>query len=114
MYYYTKFYLTKPVNDYEEARNYLLSDTMEDYFEGDYLKSIDWILLDNSSGVVCIETEKELTKQQKEKISTFIKNQNSDGLGEGFSQQPFADLGQEISEFDWRTNDYLIMKGMYV
>ena len=129
--YRTYFKLTAPVIDYEEARGYLSEDTMVNYLKNEpfvlngplngQLISIDWILRDTESGYIELQTNRELTNDELDHISSWIRGQHSDGLGEGFTQQSFAcypaedyedeyldedDYDYTIADFDWQTNDY--------
>ena len=154
MIYRTDFKLTAPVNDIKEARNYLQEDDMTSYLieeidiaqdeENSYRRkgfigldsslilSLKWELTDERHGYVELETKEPLTEKQLESISDFVRGQNSDGLGEGFEQQEFAENFDEESydtamqnyeedgecypneydyrscaSFDWRTNKYI-------
>lgn len=151
--YETKFKLSHPVNDLEAARKYLTEDPMIQYLDNDDLKragdpksirglsfedghitDIVWDLQDESSGVIRVVATCPLHTVELTALSSWIKGQCSDGLGEGFEQQKFAthfdqegynrdweefcntgdDDAEEIDEdcyyaessFDWRTNDY--------
>lgn len=151
--YETKFKLTHPVNDLEAARKYLTEDPMiqylDDYdlqragdpksirglsFEDGHITAIDWDLQTAASGVIRVTANRELLPVELVALSSWIKGQCSDGLGEGFEQKDFAthfdqegynrdweefcntgdDDAEEIDEdcyyaessFDWRTNDY--------
>jgi len=57
---------------------------------------------------------RELSDAELEQLAGEVSGQNSDGLGEGFEQQGFAETGEEWDEdeetstmisFDWKTND---------
>ncbi len=96
--YRTNFHLNAPVNDYEKAKAYLEEDDMVQYFKdraNDELRnkviSIDWVLEDSESGYIQVVTNSVLTDEEQKEISSWITGQNSDGLGEGFEQQPFAE-----------------------
>ena len=96
--YRTNFHLNVPVNDYEKAKAYLEEDDMVQYFKdraNDELRnkviSIDWVLEDDESGYIQVVTNSVLTDEEQKEISDWIAGQNSDGLGEGFEQQPFAE-----------------------
>lgn len=73
-----------------------------------------WFLGDDGySWSVTIAASRELTEGEREELSAWIRGQNSDGIGEAFEQQPFAEL-DEIDEdddegwcmisFDWASN----------
>lgn len=138
--YFADFKLECPVNDLEAARNYLTEDDMTKYLIGSIgydkgmetlkpedIVSIKWKLLDDQKGKIILITTKELTAVESKAISDWIKGQNSDGLGECFEQQDFAEnkdydenyddddedddyyCGNDYyicASFDWRTNNY--------
>lgn len=133
--YQTRFNLLAAVLDIDAAQAYLSEDDMLDYFDNEAikskLKSIDWILEDDVSGYIEVISNEELSDDELEEIADYIKGQNSDGLGEGFSSQDFANYdanlyalsGEEIREyeeddeleedwvmakFDWESNDYVL------
>jgi hypothetical protein len=56
-------------------------------------------------------THRPLTDEESKQISEWISGQNSDGLGEGFEQQSFAEIEGDdenddwaMASFDWQTN----------
>ena len=112
--YMTDFNLSFPVNDVDAADEYLQDDEMLYYFDEGLLKdkliSIEWYMKTDSRGSIMVTSKEELTREELDEISRFISGQNSDGLGEGFSQQDFAerkiDGEYKYSTFDWETNDY--------
>ena len=123
--YQTRFFLTDTVKDFEAAREYLIKDDMTKYLLNDdrgcnKVVSVKWILETSSSGIIEVQTNQELTEIEKRCISSWISGQNSDGLGEGFEQQDFANyfIGEwddyddyydedwTMASFDWETNDY--------
>lgn len=130
MIYRTYFKLTESVNDFNAARDFLTEDDMTVYLKDDIrckcpdkIISIKWYLTDENSGHIDLETNAELTNEELDQISDWICGQNSDGLGESFEQQPFAnyeDKGLEygdddeddwdnvwvMASFDWQTNNY--------
>lgn len=129
MLYRTYFNLVAEVKDFEAARQYLIEDDMTDYLITDErgasckdkIKSIKWILRDESHGYIDLETTSELTSTELANISDWVSGQNSDGLGEGFEQQDFACYIDEgltgyddeewddetiMASFDWETNPY--------
>lgn len=136
MYYYrTYFKLSNSVNDFDAAYNYLTDDDMSVYLRNDTridahirfsVVEIKWILTDYDAGYVSLVTDRDLNDSELKAISKFVSGQNSDGLGEGFSQQDFANYKDEdpwrdededdwydndddyiTCEFDWDTNDYI-------
>ena len=134
--YKTDFHLEYPVNDFDEAAGYLEEDDMVNYFNEDdtiksKLESIRWILDDTENGRVIVEALEPLDTDELAIVSEYISGQNSDGLGEGFEQQDFANydinLYDEYGEynpdlvwdddyeefwvmasFDWEFNDYIL------
>lgn len=130
VYYKTNFNLVCPVNDMAEAQNYLQEDDMTKYLidslrydkvdeqEIAKISNIYWALRDEQSGYILLTTTDVLPMNVLDKISDWVSGQNSDGLGEGFEQQPFAEYRDEyyddedeyseynMASFDWETNDY--------
>jgi len=132
MIYRTYFKLEYPVLDINDAQEYLSEDDMTKYLKDDNrisqstrnsVTNIAWILQDEQSGYIELETTVELSDLELMSISNWVSGQNSDGLGEGFEQQGFANYqiddgwgnGDEydadsdiwiMASFDWRTNDY--------
>lgn len=112
--------LTTPVSDLSAARAYLAQDDMTQYIHPEYLQrtvhSVNWDLTDTDSWVVTVVTHQPLTPDASAELSSWISDQNSDGLGEGFEQQSFAehcerdaygnwdDETYEMSSFDWQDN----------
>lgn len=115
--YRTQGSLNNPVNGLESARAYLKANDMTEFVDAgleDVVYHIEWDLVDEDSWTVTVITTRELTAQESKDLSEWISGQNSDGLGEGFEQQPFAEHceydedGEEdyqMSSFDWQTND---------
>lgn len=133
--YETEFNLAVPVNDIDAAQEYLLEDDMtkcltqwikreasrdkvDDF--SDAIISIKWLLYNEQSGVIRLQSSRPLNQNELDFVSDWISGQNSDGLGEGFEQQDFAwmpydddddddeyysDDG-EMASFDWETNNY--------
>lgn len=95
--YETNFRLECPVNDFDEAYNYLTEDDMTQYLDKERCKatpditSVEWILEDEESGKIVVRAIRELTEDELDELSDWIRGQNSDGLGEGFEQQEFAE-----------------------
>lgn len=130
--YVTEFHLTNPVNDWDAAHDYLQADDMKKYLidDLDYLKltrlkpsdivNLEWDLQDEDYGLIYLDTAIDLTDDELDVISDWVRGQNSDGLGEGFEQQPFAEIRYEgdedeygysdydtdMASFDWETNYY--------
>lgn len=103
------------------AQNYLRRDNMTQYvapnagLEG-VLEFIEWTLHSDGHGYhVTAVTNRELTEAELARLSSEVSGQNSDGLGEGFEQQAFAELEEDedfeyggmettMISFDWETN----------
>lgn len=127
--YRTRGSLTEPVTDLSAARTYLKAEEMGGMTQfvkhanypglEEVVHHIEWDLLDEDTWQVTVITHRELTPAESEGLSEWISGQNSDGLGEGFEQQPFAehedsyggiydDEDEEteysMSSFDWRDN----------
>ena len=93
--YSTNFNLASPLGDMDQAQEYLSEDDMTKYFDDkdsfkDAVVSMDWVLDDETGGHVEVKTNRELTSQEQKDLLDWIDGQNSDGLGEGFEQQDFA------------------------
>lgn len=101
------------------AQAYLSDDDMAKYVDEDLqgaLERIEWRL--GSDGYhyrVEAVAKRELTDAEQGKLSEWVSGQNSDGLGEGFEQQPFAETAADYEDeedevgmisFDWRDNEY--------
>lgn len=142
MIYSTDFELTAPVIDIDEARRYLDRDDMTRFLKdsvpseiAEAIENIAWNLVDKRSGTIDLEANRELYDDELEAVSSWIKGQNADGLGESFEQQDFASYLDEdeyrreldyferyrdgddedepdmddywvVSSFDWKSNDY--------
>lgn len=92
--YSQEFSMQSPVNDLEAAQNYLSDDDMTKYVPDELVNVVqkaEWVLDDESSGHINIETTRELGVEEQKILSDWIEGQNSDGLGEGFEQQEFAE-----------------------
>lgn len=139
--YRTKFNLEAPVLDMEAAQEYLSEDSMAEYLREDlddscdyftipmsHLRdkviSLEWHLEDSDSGYIELCTKTEFTPGELAQISEWVSGQNSDGLGEGFEQQDFANYENSgwcgnrydeddcedmwvMASFDWETNKYI-------
>lgn len=136
VYYKTNFNLECPVLDIQEANDYLQEDDMTKYLldslrddkvnpeEIEKVEYIYWVLTSNCSGSIILTANDTLLPATLDKISEWVSGQCSDGLGEGFEQQPFAyyensdgdyydeednwveDNDYCMASFDWQTNDY--------
>lgn len=100
------------------AQAYLEEDSMVQYIDEeleDFVESVDWELDDDGFNYkVVAVANKKLTKAQLKQLSEWVSGQNSDGLGEGFEQQEFAEhrievnwdeFDYEMCSFDWTSND---------
>ena len=121
MIYRAYFKLTNPVNNFIDAHNYLLDDDMTKYLLDDRrgkqikdkIESIAWVLSNLDSGYIQLKTTTELTTDELDSISDWVRGQQSDGIGSGFIDQRFAcylknpdDEDFIVADFDWRTNNY--------
>ena len=109
--------LTGTVSDVAAAQNYLLRDDMTKYLDpplSEAIERIQWNLYSNGHDyVVEAIASRELSPDELKQLATWVSGQNSDGLGEGFEQQDFAELyygdfedeDWEMVSFDWQTND---------
>lgn len=97
--------LTGTVNDVAAAQKYLTEDNMTRYLPAEQLLSVVhiwWNLhADGHTYNVNAISMRELTDEEIDQLTDWVKGQNSDGLGEGFEQQPFADLSQEQEDPEW-------------
>lgn len=90
------FYLSLPIEEsnFDDAHNYLIEENMLKYYDGKgkaRLRSIYWVLTSCIGGYIRIKGQLPyISRELKNKLTEFIIGQNSDGLGEGFSQQDFA------------------------
>jgi len=129
--YRTYFTLVACVNDLAAAQEYLTEDDMTQYLKEDNripenvrnaVEKIEWHLTDECSGNIELQTNRALSADELKPISEFVSGQNSDGLGEGFEQQDFANYEDEglegydesdwdnewiMASFDWKSNEYI-------
>ena len=115
--YEAEFHLMGPVNDFGRASRYLTEDDMTRYLKGEYsgipqdissaVNHIEWILEDEDSGVIRLDTNREMSQDELDLISKWVSGQNSDGLGEGFEQQDFASFidDEYYSALRWWEDD---------
>lgn len=125
--YTTSGVLKHPVNDIGEANAYLQEDAMAKYLDPDLsnvVEFVEWSLTDEQSWKVTVVANRDLTTEESERMSDWISGQNSDGLGEGFEQQPFAEVVDEymddddegllcdydMASFDWEDNPCTLTK----
>ena len=92
--YSRQFSMDAPVNDFEAANQYLTEDDMTQYLPENLkekINKVEWQLDDESSGEIIVMANKELSEEEEIQLKEWIDGQNSDGLGEGFEQQEFAE-----------------------
>jgi hypothetical protein len=92
--YSRQFSMDAPVNDFEAANQYLTEDDMTQYLPENLkekINKVEWQLDDESSGEIIVMANKELSEEEENQLKEWIDGQNSDGLGEGFEQQEFAE-----------------------
>ena len=108
--YRMNFSLTDNVTDFYDANDYLHDDDMTQYFTCEYrdeemqamkniLAHVEWSLTDVNEGHIDVITSAPLSDHQISLVMDEISGQNSDGLGEGFEQQDFANY-TEYEEYD--------------
>ena len=108
--YSTNFNLTDEIyiEFFEDAVSYLIEDNMAQYVPC-YLKakivSVEWVLEERDEGVIVIWTKELLSEEEKDELSEWIAGQCSDGLGEGFEQEPFAEIGGYDEYYDEEDED---------
>lgn len=123
---------TIPAEKVGLAQDYLARDDMTKYFTmwnkdlKDVVLYIRWNLSANGHDyTVEAITTRVLDEAELTVLNDWVSGQNSDGLGEGFEQQPFAEIREEggsswswddgdededdvyggMISFDWKTND---------
>lgn len=78
----------------DDASKYLSEDDMTQYIPEE-LKGVVtfvlWVLDDIDEVHVDVYANRELTDEERKAMTSWIEGQNSDGLGEGFEQQSFAE-----------------------
>jgi hypothetical protein len=98
------------------AQAYLAQDDMTQYVYPAELAAVvahvEWHLDANGHDYrVDVKTTEKLGEAGLKDLASWISGQNSDGLGESFEQQAFAEReGEdeddwEMVSFDWKTND---------
>jgi hypothetical protein len=105
------------------AQDYLRQDNMAQYLDEPLRSAVvrlEWNLHNDGHNyhveAIC---NRELTEDELSDLSDEVSGQNSDGLGEGFEQQDFAEITTEdanyfdddetdaeysMISFDWKTN----------
>ena len=106
--YRTYFDLSDDIPDeyWKRARRYLAEDNMAQYLSGDLSKKIiviQYDLITNNRGLINIISNTLLTQKELIELKDELDGQNSDGLGEGFSQQEFAELpsGEDDDDYNY-------------
>ena len=103
--YRTYFDLSDNIHDkhWMEARKYLDEDNMANYLPDELSEKIILIqydLITNNKGFINIISNALLTQEELIELKNELDGQNSDGLGEGFEQQEFAELHNSEDEDD--------------
>lgn len=103
--YKTDFKLSAPIKeeDFEIAFNYLVEDEMANYVDDEVrtsLVSMRYVLTQLDRGTVFIVAKRELTEKELAILKQEIEGQNSDGLGEGFCSQGFAEHETDNGEYE--------------
>lgn len=103
--YKTDFKLSEPIKeeDFETAFNYLVEDEMANYVDDEVrtsLVSMRYVLTQLDRGTVFIVAKRELTEKELAILKQEIEGQNSDGLGEGFCSQDFAEHETDNGEYE--------------
>ncbi len=104
--YRTYFDLSDNIPDehWMEARKYLDEDNMANYLPDELSEKIILIqydLITNNRGFINIISNVLLTQEELIALKDELDGQNSDGLGEGFEQQEFAELHSSEDEDDY-------------
>ena len=102
--YTTNFNLTEDLHAevFYEAESYLQKDDMVEYLPENLKAKIDyveWILEDIDGGTVSTWANERLSEEEEDELRKWIAGQCSDGLGEGFAQQPFAEYNNSQVSF---------------
>ena len=104
--YRTYFDLSDNIPDkhWMEARKYLDEDNMANYLPDELSEKvilIQYDLITNNKGFINIISNALLTQEELIELKNELDGQNSDGLGEGFEQQEFAELHNSEDEDDY-------------
>lgn len=107
--------LTAPLEEenVQAAQEYLTADAMEEYLDESLsaVKTLTWQLLDDGYNyVVTAVASRNLTPAELKLLGEEVSGQNSDGLGEGFEQQNFAESEDGMVSFDWTTNPHTFVE----
>ena len=106
--YVANFNLTDEINEelFDDAVSYLIEDDMAQYVPENLkakIVSVEWVLEELDKGKIVIWANELLSEEEENELSEWIAGQCSDGLGEGFEQQPFAEIGG--SDYDYYDED---------
>ena len=71
---------------------------------------VEWILEYLDWGTVSIWANERLSEEEVDELSKWIAGQCSDGLGEGFAQQPFAEYNNSKVSFSRADKYKLVLK----
>lgn len=104
--YRTYFDLSDNIPDehWMEARKYLDEDNIANYLPDELLEKvilIQYDLITNNKGFINIISNALLTQEELIELKNELDGQNSDGLGEGFEQQEFAELRNSEDDDDY-------------
>jgi len=104
--YRTYFDLSDDIPDehWMEARKYLDEDNMANYLPDELSEKvilIQYDLITNNRGFINIISNALLTQEELIELKNELDGQNSDGLGEGFEQQEFAELHNNEDDDDY-------------
>ena len=102
--YTTNFNLTEELHAkvFYDAESYLQKDDMVEYLPENLKAKIDyveWILEDIDGGTVSTWANERLSEEEEDELRKWIAGQCSDGIGEGFAQQPFAEYNNSQVSF---------------
>ncbi len=103
--YTTSGHLTNAIESADDialAQTYLTADDMTQYLDESLegvVARIRWELSTNGEDykveAICV---RELTDDEQRVLSEWVSGQNSDGLGEGFEQQDFAEIKNDAEQ----------------
>ena len=118
--YRTEFKLDCELNDYEAAKEFFETAQMDQAIQVAYelsdikdeILSIIWVLENENSGYIELNTLIPFDESQLKRISDWVSYQCSDGLGDEFKQEDCS-IGVNIdgeyttASFDFDTNAYI-------
>ena len=131
--YETPFQLVADVLDFDAAKDWLveesrdMNDILQQSIQQDAatgngvqdfsskIEQVEWSLYSDHAGIITITANEKLDNAEQAFISEWIQSQNSDGLGEAFEQQSFAEHTDEDeryvidrASFDYVSNPYTL------